>query len=104
MRSERTVVVEVEGSMRGVRRDSISSVYPGQFALWKLVKVRLVDGGSGVMGFRSGSEIRIGRWSELSVVRVDQEAVMAMSGVEIEMSVEVGVAFVGTLVGVGCLC
>ena len=42
VRSERTVVVEIEGSMRGTRRDSISSVYPGQFALWKLVKVRLV--------------------------------------------------------------
>ena len=39
-----------------------------------------VDEGSGVMEFRSGSEFRIGRWSELSVVRVDQEAVMAMFG------------------------
>ena len=64
------------------------------------MKVRLVDGESGVRGFKSGREIRIGRWSELSVVRVDQEAVMALSGVEIEMSGEVGVAFVGTLVGV----
>ena len=64
------------------------------------MKVRLVDGESGVRGFKSGREIRIGRWSEFSVVRVGQEAVMAMSGVEIEMSGEVAVAFVGILVGV----
>ena len=34
------------------------------------------------------------------MVRVDQDAVMAMSGVKTEVSGEVGVAFVGTLVGV----
>ena len=48
-----------------------------------------------MMELASGRDIRMGRWSELSVVRVDQEAVMAMSGVE--MSGEDGVALVGTL-------
>ena len=99
-RSERTGVAGMKGSMRGDRMDSISSVKPGQFALWKLVKVRLCDGELDVGGFESGREIRMGRWSELSVVRVDQEAVMAMSAVEIEMSGEDGVPLVGTLVGV----
>ena len=64
------------------------------------MKVRLCDGELDVGGFESGREIRMGRWSELSVVRVDQEAVMAMSAVEIEMSGEDGVPLVGTLVGV----
>ena len=48
----------------------------------------------------SGREMRIGTWSELSVVRVDQEAVKAMSGVDIDRSGEVGLPLVGILVGV----
>ena len=64
------------------------------------MKVRLVDGELDLRGFESGREIRMGRWSELSVVSVDQEAVMTMSAVEIEMSGEDGVPLVGTLVGV----
>jgi hypothetical protein len=43
--------------------------------------------------------MRIGRWSELSVVRVDQVAVSARSGVDMERSGEVGEEFDGTRVG-----
>ena len=64
-RSERTGVAGMKGSKRGDRMDSISSVKPGQFALWKLVKVRLCDGELDVGGFESGREIRI--WEMVGV-------------------------------------
>ena len=63
------------------------------------MKVRLWDGGSDVE-LDIGSDMSIGTWSELRVVRVEQEAVKATSGVDIEISGEVGVALVGILVGV----
>ncbi len=63
------------------------------------MKVRLCEEGSGIKVSDIGREMSMGTWSELRVVRVDQEAVKAMSGVEIEMSGEVGVALVGILVG-----
>ena len=84
---------------RGERWFSISCVKAGQFALRKLVKVRLCDEDSGIKVSDIGREMSMGTWSELRVVRVDQEAVKAMSGVEIEVSGEVGVALVGILVG-----
>ena len=60
----------------------------------------MIRGGSGtVIENALPRRMKMGRWSELRVVMVDHSESMAMCGVEIERSGEVGLASEGSRVG-----
>ena len=95
-------VLQEEGTSSEANASSVSRVYESQSALRRFVKE--MRGGWGWEEERSpSSRSRMGRWSEFRVVRVHHSMSVAIRGVAMERSGEVGDWEVGSLVGVSLL-
>ena len=91
-------VLAEEGGSRRANSSSVARWYESQSAFLKLVYEIFGTWGESVR--KTPPKYRsIGRWSELSVVRVVQSKSVAISGVERERSGEEGLPWVGSLVG-----
>ena len=98
-RNRGSPVLQEEGNCIRANASSVSRVNDSQSAFRKLVKVK--RGGMGGLESKGPPRyMRIGRWSELRVVWVLHSRSVAIWGVAMERSGEVGLPWEGSRVGV----
>ena len=91
-------MLQEDGIRKVANASSVSRVKASQFAFLKFMKVRCGGSGKSIEKALPSWTI-MGRWSELRVVMVRHSESMAMCGVAIVRSGEVGFPFVGSRVG-----